>query len=152
MSILTEILAVLLILDPNNFHTSNKVETSLKTELMCLSKVVYHEARGEPLEGKKAVAHVVMNRVNDKRWPNTVCKVVYQRGQFSHFNKRKRFDNTSQHWMEIAELVIPIYLGLEKDNTGNAVYFNNPRISKSKWFFRKLTKTKDIGKHRFYRS
>lgn len=47
-------------------------------ELDCLAKNIYHEARGESREGKIAVAHVTMNRVNSKRFPNTVCGVVHQ--------------------------------------------------------------------------
>lgn len=47
-------------------------------ELQCLAKNIYHEARGESLEGKLAVAHVTLNRVHSPRFPDTVCKVVYQ--------------------------------------------------------------------------
>jgi len=53
------------------------------TSLMCLAVAVYFEARGEPLDGQYAVAEVVMNRVEDKRYPNTVCDVVFAREAFS---------------------------------------------------------------------
>lgn len=46
--------------------------------LICLSEAIFWEARGEPLEGKYAVAEVVMSRVRSKRFPNTVCGVVHQ--------------------------------------------------------------------------
>jgi spore germination cell wall hydrolase CwlJ-like protein len=45
----------------------------------CLLMAVYFEARSEPIMGQYAVAEVVMNRVADKRWPDTVCGVVKQR-------------------------------------------------------------------------
>ena len=45
-------------------------------ELYCMAQNVYFEARHEPMLGKIAVAHVVMNRMEDKRWPGTVCEVV----------------------------------------------------------------------------
>ena len=45
-------------------------------ELYCMAQNVYFESRHEPMLGKIAVAHVVMNRIEDKRWPDTVCKVV----------------------------------------------------------------------------
>ena len=48
------------------------------TELQCLALNVYHEARSENLAGKYAVADVVLNRVRDDRYPQTVCGVVYQ--------------------------------------------------------------------------
>ena len=47
-------------------------------ELRCLAMNIYHEARGESPAGQGAVADVVMNRVNDLRYPNTICDVVYQ--------------------------------------------------------------------------
>ena len=51
--------------------------------LACLVLNVYHEARGEPFLGQVAVAEVVLNRVEDNRWPNDVCGVIYQPYQFS---------------------------------------------------------------------
>ena len=45
-------------------------------ELYCMAQNVYFESRHEPMLGKIAVAHVVMNRMEDKRWPGTVCEVV----------------------------------------------------------------------------
>jgi hypothetical protein len=52
-------------------------------QLHCLALNVYHEARGEPEAGKFAVAVVTLNRVRSSRFPHTVCRVVWQRGQFS---------------------------------------------------------------------
>ena len=46
--------------------------------LTCLALNVYHEARGEPLEGQYAVAEVTMNRVASTRYPGTICEVVYE--------------------------------------------------------------------------
>ena len=47
-------------------------------EVYCMSQNIYFEARHESMIGKIAVAHVVMNRIEDKGFPNTVCKVVKQ--------------------------------------------------------------------------
>lgn len=48
------------------------------TELACLALAVYYEARSEGLDGQAAVATVVMNRVADPRYPDTICEVVQQ--------------------------------------------------------------------------
>ena len=45
---------------------------------LCLAMNVYHEAKNQPFEGQVAVAQVVLNRVEDKRFPNTICEVVEQ--------------------------------------------------------------------------
>jgi len=47
-------------------------------QMHCLATNIYHEARGESVRGKFAVAHVTMNRVYSDRFPDTVCNVVYQ--------------------------------------------------------------------------
>src|SRR5262249_33670370 len=47
-------------------------------EVECLALTVYHEARGEPELGKEAVAHVVVNRSHDPRFPLRLCDVVWQ--------------------------------------------------------------------------
>lgn len=44
----------------------------------CMALNIYHEARSENMAGKFAVADVVLNRVKDTRYPNTVCDVIYQ--------------------------------------------------------------------------
>jgi len=46
------------------------------TALVCMSYAIYFEARSEPIVAQLAVAQVVMNRVDDHRFPNTVCEVV----------------------------------------------------------------------------
>lgn len=50
----------------------------IATALMCMALNIYHEARGEPFVGQMAVAQSVLNRMEDKRFPNDVCSVVKQ--------------------------------------------------------------------------
>tara|TARA_B100001093_G_C26815263_1_gene1009405 strand:+ start:1467 stop:2087 length:621 start_codon:yes stop_codon:yes gene_type:complete len=47
-------------------------------QMHCLATNIYHEARGESIEGKFAVGHVTLNRVHNDRYPNDICGVVYQ--------------------------------------------------------------------------
>ena len=47
-------------------------------EHYCLALNIYFESRGSNLADKAAVADVVLNRVKDSRYPNTVCEVVKQ--------------------------------------------------------------------------
>ena len=50
----------------------------LETALMCMAANIYHEAKNQSMLGQFAVAQVVMNRVEDSRFPDTVCEVVKQ--------------------------------------------------------------------------
>ena len=65
----------------------------LETALVCLALNIYHEARDQPFLGQVAVAQVVMNRVDDWRYPDTVCEVVQQGPTYSwatHYPVRHR--------------------------------------------------------------
>ena len=53
------------------------------TPLLCIAVAVYLEARGEGPDGMLAVADVIMERVNDSRWPDDPCSVVEQPKQFA---------------------------------------------------------------------
>ena len=54
------------------------VEEKTDPELICLAMNIYHEARNQSMAGQMAVALVTMNRVNDPRYPNTICEVVME--------------------------------------------------------------------------
>lgn len=60
----------------------------------CLTRALYHEARGEPDRGIFAVASVILNRVQTEGYPEDVCGVVNQRGQFT-FDKKKKMTEYS---------------------------------------------------------
>lgn len=53
------------------------------SEVECLAVTLYHEARGEDIEGQRYTAQVIINRMKHKRWPDTLCGVVRQKAQFS---------------------------------------------------------------------
>lgn len=106
--------------------------------VLCLSSVIHHEARGEPHKGKVAVASVVLNRKDSPRFPNTVCGVVKQRGQFAWYPKKPMT-------MRQESLARKILKGEVKRILPSALFFTNVSI----WFKRKVVTV--IGRHRFYR-
>ena len=60
---------------------SYEVETGVSVdneELKCMAENIYFEGRAEPMIGKIAIGHVVMNRIEDERFPDTICGVVKQ--------------------------------------------------------------------------
>ena len=65
------------------------------TELACMATAIYFEARGEPMVGQVAVAQVIMSRVNDERYPDTVCDVVKQ-GYYYSWDKIIQIRDKSQ--------------------------------------------------------
>lgn len=129
----------------------------LKKEIHCLAQNIYYEARGEPIEGKLAIANATINRVRSFLYPQTVCGVVWQPSQFSwtkmHIKYKTPHDQA--HW-EQAEMIAERALeGGRLDNledvTEGATNFHAVRVH-PKW--RKdteLEKTVKIGNHIFYR-
>lgn len=110
-----------------------------------LARLINGEARGEPYIGQVAVGAVVMNRVKSPEFPNTIAGVIYQKGQFScvtdgQFNKPMEKNST-------------VYKAAKEamngsDPTNGALYFYNPKTTKSKWLF-SLKTVATIGNHRF---
>jgi len=64
----------------------------------CLSLALYHEARGEPIHGQLMVARVIVNRMESRRWPSSMCGVITQHRQFSFYRK----NNTPKPRDEVA--------------------------------------------------
>ena len=62
---------------------SSQITTAMRErQLGCLSKNIYYEAGSEPFEGKVAVAQVTLNRVDSGKFPDDVCKTIYQKNIF----------------------------------------------------------------------
>ncbi len=116
-------------------------------ELECLAKVVLYEAGSEPRAGQLAVAQVVMNRVRSPRFPNSICGVVYQRGQFSAI--RSYQPPRGGRWNRAMALAREVTSGEAAPVVGRALYFHATRVRPA--FARTQTRVAQIGGHVFYR-
>ena len=66
------------VIEPDDDDTQQYPDLIDNKEANCLALNVYYEARSDNLAGMYAVSDVVLNRVRDSRYPNTICEVVYQ--------------------------------------------------------------------------
>jgi len=64
--------------------------------ILCLATAIFFEARSEGVTGKEAVANVIINRVQDERYPDTVCGVVNEPRAFSYTHDG-RHDDPRRH-------------------------------------------------------
>lgn len=113
------------------------------SDLNLLSHLVYAEARGESYTGQVAVAAVVLNRVKNSSFPNTVAGVIYQSGAFSVVNDGQINLSPNQTAISAAQDAINGW-----DPTYGAIYYFNPNTATSSWIWsRPLTVV--IGNHRF---
>lgn len=119
---------------------SNSISSS---SLNLISRFVYAEARGEPYKGQVAVAAVILNRVKDSRFPNTVSGVVYQSGAFTCVSDGQINLSPNETAKKAAQDAMNGW-----DPTYGAIYYFNPNTATNKWIWsRPMTIT--IGKHRF---
>ena len=115
------------------------------SDIQLLARAINGEARGEPYEGQVAIGAVILNRVKDSRFPNTIAGVIYQSGAFTAVS-----DGQINQAMEDETTVMKAARDAMNgwDPTGGAVYYFNPATATNKWIWsRPLIKT--IGKHRF---
>ena len=118
------------------------------SEVHCLAQNIYHEARGESLEGQLAVAQVTVNRVKSGKFQPTVCGVVHAHRQFSWtLDKRKKVKD-SKAWqasLTIARAVLKQGMGLPNFE---ALYFHTHQV-RPRWNREKRV-VAVIGNHIFY--
>jgi spore germination cell wall hydrolase CwlJ-like protein len=117
----------------------------------CLAEAIYFESRGEPLAGQIAVAEVVLNRVDDRHFPHTVCGVTRQGCQFSYNCDGLSDVMKSPLPRERSEKIASLMLaGRARTMTDGATYFHT-RSVRPDWS-RRFTRTTTIGAPLFYRN
>jgi len=120
----------------------------------CLVQAVYFEAGQEIPEGQRAVAEVILHRVDDPRFPKTVCGVIHDKNpkgcQFSWWCDGKS-DATpdADRWATSKQAVTDVLDGAYPDPTNGALFYH-ARFVRPRWS-KKLTRVAAIGGHIFYR-
>ena len=125
-------------------------------QMSCLAEALYFEARGEPIKGQLAVGEVILNRVEDTRYPSSICKVINQGtgrrfacqftytcdGKLETVNERKPYEMA----LKIAKILMTTHdRKLTRGSTHYHSNYVNPRWSKR---FERIAK---FGRHIFYR-
>jgi spore germination cell wall hydrolase CwlJ-like protein len=142
------------------FKVSYKsLDRETQKQVTCLADNIYFEAAHEPLDGKKAVAFVTINRVLTGNYKDDICGVVYQKTggtcQFSWYCDAKFTSKTltirdTLLYNEIREIAINMLINFEhyEDVTGGATFYHADYVNPG-WNLQRVTK---IGRHIFYRS
>ena len=147
--LLTIIFAIVTVLSFNFAHAGVKSDQ----EIRCLAEAIFYEAQAEKTKGKLFVGHTILNRVDHKEFPKTVCGVIAQKGQFQWFrNKALRggrvFNQKSAQveYFLAQNLYMSHLMNDRKDVTRGAIFFSSngrrpaPRAQASV----------KIGRHQFY--
>ena len=125
-------------------------------QMSCLAEALYFEARGEPIKGQLAVGEVILNRVEDTRYPSSICKVINQGtgrrfacqftytcdGKLETVHERQPYEMA----LKIAKILMTTHdRRLTRGSTHYHSNYVNPRWSK------KFERVAKFGRHIFYR-
>lgn len=133
-------------------HTDEEKAILCKAWKTCeeMSKALVYESRGEGREGMKAVAFVIQNRVEHKRWPNTVKDVIHQPKQFSFLSDwHKQRTPTQKDWTTARAVAYSVLHKKVEDITGGATHYTEKTIQRS--WMKNLELVGVIGRHKFMR-
>ena len=119
--------------------------SSHTSDVQLMARAIKGEARGEPYEGQVAVGAVILNRVKDSRFPNSISGVIYQSGAFTAVTDGQinaPIDEDSTVYKATQDALNGW------DPTGGCVYYFNPNTATNKWIWSR-PHVITIGKHRF---
>ena len=137
---------------PSNVSKKNELQAYNDTEKYCMAQNIYFESANQSVLGKLAVGLVVMNRVKDTRYPDTICGVVLQDSQFSWVNdNRPNVPKDDAAWKESVRITEDVLSGradfLEFDGVMNYhADYVNPHWSGA------MEEVATIDQHIFYKN
>lgn len=144
LTVFLAIFGILELIAQDQVKASGSGNTS---DVQLLARAINGEARGEPYEGQVAVGAVILNRVKDSKFPNTIAGVIYQSGAFTAVSDGQ-INVPIEEGATVVKAARDALNGW--DPTDGAIYYFNPATATNKWIWsRPLIKT--IGKHRFCR-
>jgi len=137
------------------FDLSGADPLDRRRALLCMTQAVYYEAGFEPVEGRRAVAQVVINRMRHPAFPKSVCGVVYQGArdpvcQFSFVCDGSLYRRPALGAWKEAERVAQAALdGFVERTVGAATHYHADYVAP--YWAPRLAKISQIGAHIFYR-
>ena len=140
--------------------TVKKVQLSA-AEKLCLTQAIYHEARGESEEGQWAVANVIINRAMSKKFPTSLCGVVFQNADKGRFkcqftfacDGRSDMGTEKAAWSRATKMAAVAYSEFKQgDRPGvipdGALYYHTTSVNPD--WSNKFKRVATIGAHEFY--
>jgi len=140
--------------------TVKKVQFT-NAEKLCLTQAIYHEARGESEQGQWAVANVIINRAMSKKFPTTLCGVVFQNASqgFHHCqftfacDGKSDFGTETGAWNRASKMASAAFREYQQgDRPGvipsTALYYHTTSVNPG-WSY-KFRRVATIGAHEFY--
>ncbi len=129
--------------------------SAYKSALQCMTEAVYYEAANEALQGKRAVAQVILNRLKHPAYPNSVCGVVYQGVNLRVCQFSFTCDGSllrkpmARQWVASRAVAAGALSGKTEGSVGTATHYHADYVLP--YWAHKLAKVEVVGRHIFYR-
>jgi spore germination cell wall hydrolase CwlJ-like protein len=140
--------------------TAKRLKLS-KAEQLCLTQAIYHEARGESEAGQWAVANVIINRAMSRKFPSTLCGVVFQNADLGRYkcqftfacDGRSDMGTEQAAWNRAAKMALKAVREFQRGERpgvvpASALYYHTTAVSPS--WSNKFQRVATIGSHLFY--
>lgn len=138
--------------DKKYVNTYHWTRSQRKKQTYCLAQNIYWEARGEPRKGQIKVGLSTLHRVKDKRFPNTICKVVFDKRwhkkmkRYVHqmswtYDKSKHNKTVPKRYIRLAQKIIA---GRYKDRCMTTNWFNPLKSVKNSFNERMIMTNKTL--------
>jgi len=137
------------------FDLSGSDPLDRRRALLCMTQAVYYEAGFEPLQGRRAVAQVVLNRMRHLAFPKSICGVVYQGArqpvcQFSFVCDGSLYRRPALGaWQQAEKIAAAAIDGYVEKSVGAATHYHADYVAP--YWAPRLAKLSRIGAHIFYR-
>lgn len=137
------------------FDLSGSDPLDRRRALLCLTQAIYYEAGFEPVEGRRAVAQVVLNRSRHPAFPKSICGVVYQGArepvcQFSFVCDGSLYRRPAQAaWKQAEQIAAAALDGYVEKSVGAATHYHADYVVP--YWAPRLAKIAKLGAHIFYR-
>lgn len=128
---------------PNYIERNTAVPSRISMDTSLLARLIHAEAGTEPYIGKVAVGGVVLNRIQNPRFPKTIAGVIYQPNAFESVSNGIINHNPSTESQKAAWDALSGW-----DPSGGAIYFFNPGKTNNPWIWARRIINR-IGKHVF---
>ena len=143
--LITTLIIIVIFSKNNSKQNISYAATSHTSDIQLMARAINGEARGEPYEGQVAVGAVILNRVKDSRFPNSISGVIYQSGAFTAVADGQ-INAPIDEGSTVYKAAQDAMNGW--DPTGGCVYYFNPDTATNSWIWSR-PHVKTIGKHRF---
>jgi len=137
------------------FDLSGSDPLDRRRALLCMTQAIYYEAGYEPVEGRRAVGQVVLNRMRHPAFPKSICGVVYQGArdpvcQFSFVCDGSLYRKPALGaWNEAEKIAAAAINGFVDKSVGAATHYHADYVAP--YWAPRLAKIAKIGAHIFYR-